>query len=176
MSRLLDIPAEKRTPDQNTAFERLAAGRGRIPTPYKVWIHSPDLALGMESVGTFLNKRSSLTRRQIEIGIVQIAAHWDGEYALNNHIKAAKKAGIDDATIEKLKSGQKATFADAKEQAFYDFTASLIAKKTMDDADFARVEKELGRAGMAEAMVLLGYYGSVAMAMKVHKVEPNAPE
>ncbi len=174
MSRLLDIPAEKRTAEQSTAFERLAAGRGHIPTPYKVWIHSPELALGMESIGTFLNKRSSLTRRQIEIGIVQIAAHWDGEYALNNHIRAAQKAGIDDATIEKLKSGQKATFADTKEQAFYDLTSSLIAKKTLDDADFARVEREIGRNGIAEAMVLIGYYGSVAMAMKIHKVEPGA--
>ena len=102
MSRLLDIDADKRTPDQNNAFERLAAGRGRIPTPYKVWIHSPTLALGMESVGTFLNKKSSLNRAQIEICIVQIAKHWEGDYALNNHIKAAKKAGMDDATIEKL--------------------------------------------------------------------------
>ena len=176
MSRLLDIPAEKRTPDQSEAFDRLAAGRGRIPTPYKVWIHSPTLALGMESVGTFLNKKSSLTRRQIEIGIVQIASHWEGDYALNNHIKAAKKAGIDDATIEKLTSGQKATFTDPKEQAFYDLTSSMIARKNLSDADYARVEKELGRAGLAEALVLLGYYGSVAMAMKLHNVEPTAAE
>jgi 4-carboxymuconolactone decarboxylase len=38
----------------------------------------------------------------------------------------------------------------------------------MPDAEFAKVEKVLGRAGVAEVLVLLGYYTSVALAMKVH--------
>src|SRR3954468_8710585 len=116
MNRLLDIAPEERTPDQAEAYERVAAGRGNIPTPYKVWIHSPQLALGMEQVGTFLNKRSSLTRRELEIGIVLIANHWGGDYVLTNHKRGARKAGFDDATIEMMLRGERPALPDAHEQ------------------------------------------------------------
>ena len=40
----------------------------------------------------------------------------------------------------------------------------------MSDADFAEIEKAIGREGIAEVLVLLGYYTSVALGMKVHEV------
>src|SRR5262245_43166034 len=70
MNRTLDIPPEKLTPEQATVFNRLVAGRGRILGPYKVWIHSPDVASGMEHIGTFLNKHSSLSAREVEMCIL----------------------------------------------------------------------------------------------------------
>ena len=57
MSRILDIPDDKRTPEQATIIDQLVARRGKLLTPYKVWIHSPRLAAGMEDIGTFLNKQ-----------------------------------------------------------------------------------------------------------------------
>ena len=48
MNRLAEIAPEDRTPEQTEAFERVAAGRGSIPTPYKIWIHSGPIALGWE--------------------------------------------------------------------------------------------------------------------------------
>jgi hypothetical protein len=73
MNRLIDLPQEKLTPEQTEVFNRLVAGRGRILGPYKIWIHSPTVADGMEHIGTFLNKRSSLSTREVEIGILVIA-------------------------------------------------------------------------------------------------------
>ena len=142
MNRLLDIAPEDRTPAQTEAFERVAAGRDKIPTPYRVWIHSADIALGMEAIGTYLNKRSHLTRREIEIGILLIAQHWDGEYVLTNHTRAAKRAGFDDATIAMILAGERPTLADAHEQAFYDLASSIVAGGKPTDEEYA----EIGRA------------------------------
>ena len=58
MSRLLDVAPDQLTPEQRKIFEQLVAGRGRILGPYKIWIHSPTVAAGMEQIGTFLNKRA----------------------------------------------------------------------------------------------------------------------
>ena len=106
MNRIQDIPPETLTPEQSEVFERLTAGRGRILGPYRSWIHSPAVASGMEHIGTYLNKKSSLTTRSVE---------------------------------------------------------------------FAEIEAVLGRAGVAEVLVLLGYYTSVALGMKVHEV-PVPPQ
>ena len=56
------------------------------------------------------------------------------------------------------------------EKAVHQFAAAMITSRKVPDAEFAALEKTLGRAGIAEVLVLIGYYTSVAMAMKVHEV------
>ena len=59
---------------------------------------------------------------------------------------------------------------DPHEEAVYRFASALISGIKLADKDFAEVEAVLGRTGIAEVLVLLGYYTSVALAMKVHEV------
>ncbi len=65
--RILEIPEDKLTAEQKKVFDDLVAGRGRLLTPYKIWIHSPKVAAAMETIGTFLNKKGSLTEREVEM-------------------------------------------------------------------------------------------------------------
>ena len=94
MNRILEIPPEKLSSEQSKVFDQLTAGRGRILGPYKIWIHSPTVASGMERIGTFLNKFSSLSKREVEIGILVIAQHWQGDYVRQAHIREGKAAGL----------------------------------------------------------------------------------
>jgi 4-carboxymuconolactone decarboxylase len=170
MNRTLEIPAEKLTGEQKTVFDQLVAGRGRILGPYKIWIHSPTVASGMEHIGTFLNKRSSLSTREVEIGILVIAQHSDGEYVKQAHIKAGKAAGLTQEQIDEILAGRDPKLADAHEQTVYRFARALANKSKISDAEFAEIEKAIGREGIAEVLVLLGYYTSVALGMKMHEV------
>jgi len=170
MNRILEIPPEKLTAEQKTVFDRLTAGRGRILGPYKVWIHSPTVADGMEHIGTHLNKRGTLSTREVEIGILVIAQHWDADYVRQAHIKAGKAAGLSDEIIAAVLAGRDPELSDPHERAVHRFAAALAAGARLTDAEFAEIEKVLGRAGVAEVLVLLGYYTSVSLAMKVHDV------
>jgi 4-carboxymuconolactone decarboxylase len=170
MNRTLEIPADKLTGEQKTVFEQLVAGRGRILGPYKIWIHSPTVASGMEHIGTYLNKRSSLSTREVEIGILVIAQHWDGEYVKQAHIKAGKAAGLTQQQIDAILASRDPGLTDPHEKAVHRFAVALASKTKLSDADFAEIEKAIGRDGIAEVLVLLGYYTSVALGMKVHEV------
>jgi len=170
MNRLLELPPEKLSPEQTAVFNRLVAGRGRILGPYKIWIHSPTVADGMEHIGTFLNKKSSLSTREVEIGILVIAQHWDADYVRQAHIKAGKAAGLTQETIDAILAGRDPKLSDPHERAVHRFAASLVGGAKLPDAEFAEIEKTIGRAGVAEVLVLLGYYTSVALGMKVHEV------
>ena len=64
---------------------------------------------------------------------------------------------------------------DPHERAVHAFASSLVAGTELTDADFAAIEKVLGRAGIAEVLVLLGYYSSVSLAMRVHQVPIPQP-
>jgi 4-carboxymuconolactone decarboxylase len=170
MNRIQDIPADQMTKDQAAVFDQLTAGRGRILTPYRVWIHSPRVASGMEQIGTFLNKRSSLSEREVEIGILIIAQHWQADYVLQAHVRGARDAGVPEAAIEAICAGADPKLTDAHERAVYAFAAALVAGVKLSDTEFTEIEASLGRAGIAEVLVLLGYYTSVALAMRVHEV------
>ena len=40
-NRIRDIPEDQLSPAQKTAIEAVLGGRGRIPGPYRIWLHSP---------------------------------------------------------------------------------------------------------------------------------------
>jgi 4-carboxymuconolactone decarboxylase len=172
MSRLLEIPADQLTPEQTSIFEQLTAGRGRILGPYKIWIHSPTVASGMEQIGTYLNKRSSLSKREVEIGILVIAQHWDADYVRQAHIREGKAAGLTQETIDAILTGRDPMLTDPHERAVHSFATALVSGAKLPDAEFAEIERTIGRPGIAEVLVLLGYYTSVALGMKVHEVQP----
>src|SRR3954470_4161644 len=127
MSRIAEIAPDALTPEQAKIFEQLTAGRGRILAPYKVWIHSPTVASGMEHIGTFLNKRSSLSAREVEIGILIIANHWRGDYVVAAHIREGKKGDLSQEVIDAILNGSEPKLADPHEQAVHRFASSLVA-------------------------------------------------
>ena len=175
MSRLLDIPPEDLTLEQKAVFDRLTAGRGRILGPYRIWIHSPTVADGMEHIGTYLNKHSSLSKREVETAIIMVAQHWESPYVRHAHIREGKAAGLSQEQVDALVSGGDPAFTDPHERAMHRFAAALIARRKLPDAEFAEIEAALGRNGIAEVLVLLGYYTSVAMGMGVHEVPVPPP-
>jgi 4-carboxymuconolactone decarboxylase len=169
MNRILEIPPDKLTPEQTTVFDQLTAGRGRILGPYKVWIHSPTVASGMEQIGTFLNKHASLSKREVEIGILVIAQHWQADYVRQAHIREGKAAGLSQETIDAILAALTLS-SPIRTNAPSTDGRSAGERREASDTEFAEIEKVLGRAGIAEMLVLLGYYTSVSMAMKVHEV------
>jgi 4-carboxymuconolactone decarboxylase len=168
--RIKEIPENELTPEQAKVFKDLVAGRGRLLTPYKIWIHSPKLAAALETIGTFLNKKSSLTEREVELTICIIANHWKGEYVWAAHVKMCRELGMPQSVFDAIRAGQAPKLDNEREQAVYDLSKIAMEPGGGSDEVFSRAEKVLGRNGIAEVIALLGYYSSVAMGMKLHRV------
>lgn len=168
--RILEIPEDELSAQQKKVFDDLVAGRGRLLTPYKIWIHSPELAAAMETTGTFLNKKGSLTEREVELTIVVIATHWQGGYVQAAHVKTCLNLGFPQAAMDAIKAGNTPDLPDAREKAVYDLCQIAMAPGGGSDEVYDRAVDLLGRDGLAEVLALLGYYSAVAMAMKLHRV------
>jgi 4-carboxymuconolactone decarboxylase len=173
--RIKEIPEAELTPEQKKVFTDLVAGRGRLLTPYKIWIHSPKLAAALETIGTFLNKKGSLSEREVELTICIIANHWKGEYVWAAHVKRCLELGFPQSVFDAIKSGQTPKLDNERERAIYDLAKISMEPGGGSDEVFARADRLLGRAGIAEVVALLGYYTSVSMGMKLHRVPVSAP-
>jgi 4-carboxymuconolactone decarboxylase len=170
MSRLTELSPEELTEEQAGIFHRLVEGRGRILGPYKIWIHSPVVADSMERLGTFLNKRSSLSSREVEMMIILIARHWQSDYVMQAHLREGRRVGLSAQLLDDLATGRKPALDDGHERRVYQLAHALVHGSTLSDAEFDEIETVVGRQGIAEVLVLLGYYTSVALGMKVHAV------
>lgn len=169
-SRIKEIPQDQLTAEQKKVFEALVAGRGKLLTPYKIWIHSPKLAAAMETIGTFLNKAGSLSEREVELIICIISNHWQGEYVWTAHVRRCLELGFRQAVFDAIRAGQMPRFETERERAIFDLAQISMAPGGGSDEVFNRAEQVLGRNGIAEVVALLGYYSAVSMGMKLHRV------
>ena len=168
--RIKDIPENELTAEQAKVIKDLVAGRGRLLTPYRIWIHSPKLAAALETIGTFLNKKGSLSEREVELVICIISNHWKGEYVWTVHTRTAVKLGIPQSVFDAIRAGQEPVLENERERAIYDLARSAMEPGAGPDEAFTRAERLLGRNGIAEVLALLGYYSSVSMGVKLHRV------
>jgi 4-carboxymuconolactone decarboxylase len=168
--RIKEIPENELSPEQAKVLKDLVAGRGRLLTPYRIWIHSPRLAAALETIGTFLNKKSSLSEREVELVICIIANHWKGEYVWTAHARTCVKLGIQQSVLDAIRAGREPVLDNERERTVYDLARIAMEPGAGPDEVFARAERVLGRNGIAEVVALLGYYSSVAMGVKLHRV------
>ena len=81
-----------------------------------------------------------------------------------------REVGLSQEIIDAVLAGRDPKLSDPHEAAVHRFASGLVKGAKFSDAEFADIEKVLGRDGVAEVLVLLGYYTSVALGMKVHEV------
>ena len=76
--RYAEIPVDQMTEKQRDAYRFMIDGpRGRLPGPYKVWVHNPKLLQAAAPLGQhFTPGQSSLTEREREIAVVVITSTW----------------------------------------------------------------------------------------------------
>src|SRR6201986_528153 len=169
-NRTREIPPEHLTPAQQAAIEAVLGGRGRVPGPYKIWLHSPIMMQRLERLRTFLVNESSLTKREQELAIVAIAAHWHGKYVFTVHARVARGQGVPQSAIDEIEAGRLPTLDDPREAAVVEIALTSAERDPASDAVFARAIAALGEESLADLLVFLGYYSAVAIAMKLHRV------
>ena len=172
-NRLAEIQAERLSPQQTTVLETLKGNRGRVPTPFKIWLHSPSLAVHLQALGNFLANEASLTRREAELVILAAAAHWQSDYVFSMHAKEAQAAGLTDAAVEAIRRNSPADLETPRERTVLELVRHFAAHVTVGDELFARAIHEFGHNGVAELLALYGYFTSVSLAMKLHDVRAS---
>jgi 4-carboxymuconolactone decarboxylase len=172
-SRLARIDPETATEEQARVIARLGAGRGRIPTPFNIWLHSPRLAEGMEIIGTYIDRAPVLSEAEAEVAILSTAVFWNAPYVVANHRRHALRAGLPEALVAAILEKRRPTGVEGRLGAVCGAVCDILAGGLVDDARFARYEAELGRAVIAELLVVVGYFTSVSLAMNLHALQPK---
>ena len=175
--RYAEIPFDQMTKEQQDGYRFLVEGpRGRLPGPYKVWVHNPKLVHATAPLGQhFTPGQSSLSEREREIAVVVITSAWHSAYPAAAHEKRGKEVGLPAATVEAMINGLPASFTDPREQAVYDVALALANDRLVSQGLYERAVKVLGHESITDMIVLMGYYTAVSLTMNFYAVPAGTP-
>src|SRR5580700_4960724 len=170
--RLPELSPETFTPAQKALTESIASGpRGvfKLSGPFAVYLHSPAFGELAQKLGGHLRYLTSVPPRLSEFAILCTAHFWKAQYEWVAHVPQAEKAGVKPQTIKDIQAGRAPKKAPRDEMAIYEFVKELYAKRRVGNANYNRVRKLLGDAGVVELVGILGYYAMVSMTLNVFK-------
>ncbi len=170
--RYAEIPVDRMTPEQREGYRYLVDGpRGRLPGPYKVWVHNPKLVHAADPMGQhFTPGASSLSEREREIAVVVITSKWQSAYPAAAHEKRGKEVGLPADAVEAMMTNRPTAFADPREQAVYEVAVSLANNRLISQGLHDRAVAALGHEGVTDMIVLMGYYTAVSLTMNFYAV------
>jgi 4-carboxymuconolactone decarboxylase len=177
VGRYTEIPVDRMTPEQRDGYRAMVNGRrGRLPGPYKVWVHNPKLLRAAAPLGEhFTPGQSALSEREREIAVVVITSRWHSAYPAAAHERRGKEVGLPAATVEAIMAGLPASFSDAREQTAYEVAVSLAGGRLISQGLYDRAVKTLGHEGVTDMIVLMGYYTAVSLTMNFYAVPAGSP-
>jgi 4-carboxymuconolactone decarboxylase len=175
--RYAEMPVDEMTPEQREGYRSLIDGpRGRLPGPYKVWVHNPKLVHAAAPLGQhFTPGQSSLTEREREIAVVVITSRWHSAYPTAAHEKRGKEVGLPAATVEAIIAGLPASLSDPREQVVYEVAMALAGGRLISQGLHDRAVKVLGHESVTDMIVLMGYYTAVSLTMNFYAVPAGSP-
>ena len=175
--RYAEIPVDQMTAEQRDGYRFLVDGpRGRLPGPYKVWVHNPKLVHAAAPLGQhFTPGQSSLSEREREIAVVIITSAWRSAYPAAAHEKRGKEVGLPGPTVEAMVAGLPVSFTDTREQVVYEMATALAGRRLVSQGLYDRAVKALGHEGVTDVIVLMGYYTAVSLTMNFYAVPAGTP-
>jgi 4-carboxymuconolactone decarboxylase len=145
----------------------LTDAEGRLHGPFNLMLAAPGPGLALSELGAALRFRTSLTARVREIAILTLSVLHRSSFEWYAHEAVARRLGMTDEEIAALAALVPADTFDAAERAVQTAVRRLIERGDLDAAEFAALEAELGTEGTVELVILTGYYGLLALAMRV---------
>lgn len=171
MSRLPLPDDADLSPRQLEVLETIRSGpRGGVRGPFGAWIRSPELAVLAQELGAHVRFRSCLNDRVREIAICTTAAYLKAQYEWFAHARIAIEAGVAEATMEAIRTGETPTGLPEDEAVAFAFTDELMRTKRVSDATYARAIDQFGEEGVVEIVGASGYYALVGLTLNVAAV------
>src|SRR6266478_208746 len=175
--RYAEIPVDRMTPEQREGYGFLVEGpRGRLPGPYKVWVHNQKLVHAAAPLGQhFTPGQSSLAEREREIAVLVMTSRWHSAYPTAAHEKRGKEVGLPTGAVEAIIAGLPTSFPDAREQVTYEVAMALVGGRLVPQGLYDRAVTVLGHETVTDVIVLMGYYTAVALTMNFYAVPAGSP-
>ena len=173
--RYTEIPLDRMTPAQRTAYDQTVKARGQVPGPYKIWLQNDALETALVPIGVYYQEKMTLSEAEREIVTNLINGRWGAAaYSSYEHEQIGRSAGLPDDKVAALIAGLPVASEDARQQIVRDVASTLIAGRRLPQALFDRAVELLDHCGLTDVTVLIGYFTGVSLTLIAYDVPSDA--
>jgi 4-carboxymuconolactone decarboxylase len=184
MSRLEPIPTAELDSEQRALYAAITEGPrakgpqafaltrddGTLHGPFNAMLLSPALGGALQELGAAIRYRTGLPARTREIAILTVAAHWDSAFERSAHEAVGAAAGLTDGELAALRAGRVPALDDPQERACAHLARAMV-EGDVDDATWDEHAATAGMTTVLELATLVGYYATLALQMRVFRVD-----
>jgi 4-carboxymuconolactone decarboxylase len=182
LSRLPFIERSKLSGDALRVYDAVigkdAQGNPRaIPGtgPAATSLYSPGVALPMNDLNQYL-RNTVVGPAVFQICTLIAAREFDENYEWTAHEAGAKRANVDQKTIDAIKFGRSLEGVPEKDALVIRFGRALFHDRKVSPELYAQVVKTFGQQGMFEMTAVMGDYAMAAIMLRaVDQHVPNSP-
>ena len=138
---------------------------GRIFNIFKVLAHHPKLVKRWTPFAGHILGKQTLPFRDRELLILRIGWLNQAEYEFAQHELIAKKGGVGDIDIVRLKDGPKAAGWSEKESALLQVADDLFDNSVVSDETWETLSKHYSTEQLMDAIFTVGQYNMVSWAL-----------
>jgi 4-carboxymuconolactone decarboxylase len=137
---------------------------GRDLNLFRVMMHHPKLTKRWVVFAGHVMSKQTLVVRDRELVILRIGWLNQAPYEWAQHVEIAKRAGIDDAEIERVKQGPRADWAP-HEAALLQAADDLFENSVISDATWTTLAARYSTEQMMDIVFTIGQYNMVSWAL-----------
>ncbi|TKJ33371.1 carboxymuconolactone decarboxylase family protein [Blastococcus sp. CCUG 61487] len=115
----------------------------------------------------------TLPRRESELVILRVADRTGSDYEWRHHELLARRAGLGDAEIARVRTGPDAPEWSDRDRLLLRVADELIASDDLSDGTWADVRREFDERTAIELLLLVGHYRMLATTLHVLRVPPD---
>ena len=114
-----------------------------------------------------------LPRIDTELVILRVAVVRGSDYELNHHLRLGRRAGLDDADLERVRLGPSAAGWSDRQSLLLRVTDSLLEHRDLDEALWAELRAAEDERTCIELLMLIGHYDMLATTLHTLRVQPE---
>ena len=170
-SRVPYVKKEELAPADQSAWDRIAKGRGLVHPNYQQLLNSPELAARVCAVGDYILHESKIPRVDRELSVLTISRELNCQFEWSVHEPMSKAAGVRPEAVDavRLRQYEKLT---PRERIFADFSRAVL-KDNVSDATWNALESILGRQATVDFVIHVGFVAMICYCMDAFKLDLN---
>lgn len=174
MTRFPELPPHAEMASvQRRAYDAIEGARGTVSGPFRVLLHQPAVAAGAHQIGAHLRFHSQLQPDVRECAILATVRMLDCNFEWHSHVPAALAAGVDDRTIEAIRSMDFHAVSGDPGLAV-EIAGLLIEEHAVPPDVFDRASRAWNVAEVIDLVCLVGYYAFLSIVLNAFDVPSSA--
>ncbi len=166
-----DIPAE-----HHPMFDQVVSGyEGNLMGPYRVLMHSPDLASRVARTASYVRFETALPQDVYKLVVLTATRELDCQYAWTVHQRTAAEAGVRDEAVIAIRDRKAPEGLTEDEALVVTYVQELLRNNRVSEPTFMAALEKFGVQKLVDLTATIGHYGVLACVLNAFEVVPETP-